>query len=113
MTTSVRGEGNPLVAASLAWISRDTRIRHEAFREYSIYNSSEKGLSIAYRYLESKGRAVAPLARPVARAFLPADGVLLRIRPEADPFKFIEVEMDEAASAAPEPQAEPNFGRNR
>jgi hypothetical protein len=76
------------VAVSLAWLWRDAKVRHEAFRDYSIYNSSEKGLSIAFRYLESKGRTVAPLARPVARAFLPADGVLLRIRPEADAFKF-------------------------
>ena len=82
------------LAAALAWLWRDAGVRHEAFREYSIYNSSEKGLSIAYRYLESKGRSVAPLARPVARAFLPADGVLLRIRPEADPFKAFDFGMD-------------------
>lgn len=71
------------VAASLAWLSRDSRIRHEAFRDYSIYNASAKGLSLAYRYLESTGRAVQVLARPVERAFLPANGILLRIRPEA------------------------------
>jgi hypothetical protein len=75
--------GALFVAASLAWISRDSRIRHEAFRDYSVYNASAKGLSLAYRYLESTGRAVEVLARPVERAFLPKDGVLLRVRPEA------------------------------
>lgn len=67
---------------AVAWLWRDPRVRHEAFRDYSIYNSSAKGLSIAYRYLESRGRDVKPLARPVERAFLPADGILLRIAPE-------------------------------
>jgi len=71
------------VVASLVWLSRDSRIRHEAFRDYSIYNASDRGLSLAYKYLESTGRAVQPLARPVERAFLPANGILLRIRPEA------------------------------
>ena len=75
--------GAIFVAASVAWLARDSRIRHEAFRDYSIYNASAKGLSLAYRYLESTGRTVQPLARAVERAFLPANGVLLRIRPEA------------------------------
>ena len=76
--------GALFVAASLTWISRDTRIRHEAFRDYSVYNASAKGMSLAWRYLESTGRSVQALARPVERAFLPADGVLLRIRPEGN-----------------------------
>jgi hypothetical protein len=75
--------GALFVVTSVTWLSRDSRIRHEAFRDYSIYNASAKGLSLAYRYLESTGRAVQVLARPVERAFLPARGVLLRIRPEA------------------------------
>lgn len=72
------------VAASLAWLSRDTRVPHEAFRDYSIYNFSAKGLSLAYRYLESGGHAVHPLARSVDRAGLPTDAVLFRVRPEAE-----------------------------
>jgi len=72
------------VAASLAWLSRDTRVPHEAFQEYSIYNSSPKGLSLAYRYLESQGRSIQPLGRSVDRAELPADAVLFRVRPESE-----------------------------
>jgi len=72
------------VAVSLAWLSRDTRVPHEAFQEYSVYNSSPKGLSLAYRYLESRGHSVKPLGRSVDRADLPADGVLFRVRPESD-----------------------------
>jgi hypothetical protein len=75
--------GALFVAASLTWLSRDSRIPHEAFRDYSVYNASARGLSLAWRYLESTGRSVQVLARPVERAFLPANGVLLRIRPEA------------------------------
>lgn len=75
--------GGLFVAGSLFWLWRDAKVRHEAFREFSIYNSSAKGLSIASRYLESTGRTVKPMARPLSRAFLPTDAVLLRIRPEA------------------------------
>lgn len=77
-----------IAAGALAWLSRDPRIPYKAFEEYSIYNTSPGGLSLASRYLASSGRTVQPLTRPVERAFLPADGVLFRIRPEADSFKF-------------------------
>jgi len=94
--------GAIFVAASVLWISRDSRIRHEAFRDYSIYNASAKGLSLAYRYLESTGRSVQPLSRPVERAFLPANGVLLRIRPEV-----IAPESPFEKPPIPSPVAEP------
>jgi len=69
------------VAGSLFWLSRDTRIPHAAFEEYSIFNSSAKGMSLASRYLEETGRKVEPLARSVDRAYLPPDAVLFRVRP--------------------------------
>lgn len=75
--------GSLFVAGAIIWLAQDSRVRHEAFRDYSVYNASAKGMSLAYRYLESTGRTVKPLARPVERAFLPPDGVLFRIRPEA------------------------------
>ena len=70
-------------AASLAWLSLDARVPHEAFRDYSVYNSSAKGLSLAYHYLESGGRSVHPLVRNLERAGLPADAVLFRIAPNS------------------------------
>jgi hypothetical protein len=72
------------VAASLVWLSRDTRVPHEAFRDYSVYNSSARGLSLAFRYLETGGHDVHPLARSVDSAVLPAEAVLFRVRPEAE-----------------------------
>ncbi len=72
------------VVAALAWLSQDPRVPHEAFQDYSIYNASPKGLSLASRYLESVGRQVRPLTRSVDRAGLPADAVLFRVRPGAD-----------------------------
>jgi hypothetical protein len=71
------------VAASFTWLARDRRIPHESFQDYSVYNSTAKGLSLAFRYLESQGRLVKPLARSVDRADLPAEAVLFRVRPES------------------------------
>lgn len=70
------------VAVSLLWLSRDSRIPREAFVDYSVYNTSPAGLSLAYNYLASS-RQVQPLARPVERAYLPPDAVLFRVRPLA------------------------------
>jgi hypothetical protein len=72
------------VVVALSWLSRDPRVPHEAFQDYSIYNSSPKGLSLASHYLESSGRSVRPLVRSVDRAGLPADAVLFRVRPGSD-----------------------------
>src|SRR5712691_5334556 len=41
------------VAISLLWLSRDSRIPREAFVDYSVYNTSPAGLSLAYNYLAS------------------------------------------------------------
>lgn len=68
------------VGVSLLWLSRDARLPREAFVDYSVYNTSNSGLSLAHNYLAAS-RKVQPLARPVERSFLPADAVLFRIRP--------------------------------
>jgi hypothetical protein len=76
------------VIGSLVWLSRDSRIPREAFVDYSVYNTSPRGLSLAYGYLAASQRTVRPLARPVERAFLPHDGVLFRIRPQTPAGSF-------------------------
>ncbi len=75
-----------LTIGALSWLALDPRIPRKAFEEYSLYNTSPKGLSLASRYLASTGRQVRPLTRPADRTSLPADAVLFRIRPEVSQF---------------------------
>jgi hypothetical protein len=71
------------LAAVGLWLAKDPRIPRQAFQEYSVYNVSPGGLSLAFRYLEAEGRTVRVLSRPLERAFLPAEAVLFRIRPDS------------------------------
>jgi hypothetical protein len=75
-----------ITVGALSWLALDRRIPHKAFQEYSLYNTSPSGLSLASRYLASTGRRVQPLTRPADRSSLPADAVLFRIRPETSQF---------------------------
>jgi hypothetical protein len=70
------------LAIAFVWVGRDPRVPREAFQAYSIHNTGPEGLSLAHRYLGSKG-AVAALSRPLERSFLEADAVVLRIRPDS------------------------------
>lgn len=77
--------GAAFFVASLVWIARDRRIPQSAFQPYSVYNTSDDGLSLAFRYLR-RSRAEGSegtLSRPLERAFLEPDGVLFRIMPDS------------------------------
>jgi len=69
-------------AAAVAWIDLDPHVPREAFDAYSVHNTGEKGLSLAYRALAAT-RKVSTLARPLERAFLDPEAVLFRIRPDS------------------------------
>lgn len=71
------------VAAVFAWIATDPRVPKRAFEKYAVHNTSSEGLSLAYRYLGSTGRAVEVLTRPLERAFLDPRAVLFRVRPDS------------------------------
>jgi hypothetical protein len=75
-----------IAIGALAWLALDPRIPRKAFEDYSLYNTSPKGLSLASRYLAATGRRVQPLTRPADRTSLPADAILFRIRPEISQF---------------------------
>jgi len=75
-----------IAIGALAWLALDPRIPRKAFEDYSLYNTSPRGLSLASRYLAATGRRVQPLTRPADRTSLPADAVLFRIRPEVSQF---------------------------
>ena len=65
-------------AAVIVWLAVDKRVPRQAFDEFSAENTSEKGLSLARRYLAGRGRRVSLLERPVDARFLPANGVVFR-----------------------------------
>jgi len=74
------------------WLETDKRFPREAFQSYSIYNSSDEGLSLAFKYLRSTATTKGPLTltRPVERAFLPSDAVLFRIRPDSSVYRTMQ-----------------------
>lgn len=75
--------------AMALWIGRDKRIGKEAYEAYSVHNTSEEGLSLAYRYLRERAQEedskakVGVITRPARRAGISADAVLFQIRPSA------------------------------
>jgi len=40
-----------ITVGALGWLALDPRIPRKAFEDYSLYNTSPKGLSLASRYL--------------------------------------------------------------
>jgi hypothetical protein len=89
------------VVAAYCWMRSDPRIPKEAFRDYSIYNTSPEGVSLAYGYLGSTGHDVRPLAHSLDKALLPDNAVLLRLRPEP-PADFSEVDAGRSVHLKPE-----------
>ncbi len=85
----------PIVAAILGffaaftWLDHDKDIQSKIYPPYSLHNTSERGASLAFRYLkESRGPqapAAAELNRTLEFAELPADGVVIRLAPEQKP----------------------------
>ena len=68
--------------AGAVWLDRDRHLPREAFQAYSVHNTGEAGLSLAFGVLAAD-RRVETLARPLERAFLDEGGVLFRIRPDS------------------------------
>ena len=77
--------GAAFFIAALVWIGLDRRIPRTAFEPYSVHNTTDEGLSLAYQYLRrSRGEgSEGTLSRPLERAFLDPRGVLFRIRPDS------------------------------
>jgi len=66
------------VIASLIWIGSDRRIAQQTFDAFSSANTSDKGLSLAMKYLARSGRRnVNMLTRP-PDATLPANAIIFR-----------------------------------
>jgi hypothetical protein len=75
----------PLIAGVVAyavavilWLSFDRHVPQKAFDAFSSENTSDKGLSLARRYLTARGGRVALLERPIDVRYLPANAVVFR-----------------------------------
>ncbi len=82
----------------VVWVRYDRRSIREVFDPGSVFNTGDKGLSLAYGYLRAKGAgrdAAATLHRRADPQSLPRHGVLFRVRPTVVPFLLPEREEDE------------------
>lgn len=84
--------------AVIVWLATDKHVPQKAFDEYSSENTSEKGLSLARRYLAATGHPVALLERPIDARFLPRNGVVLRAGNFVSYFDFLRDFEDERES---------------
>src|SRR3990172_8011368 len=71
-------------AASLAWLHLSRPLNRSEFAAGSIDNTSPDGLSLAYRYLRSRGGA-GVLSQPLGAADLAPGAVVFRVRPDPPP----------------------------
>lgn len=81
--------------AAIAWLALDRRVPREAFDPLSSANTSNEGMSLAYKYLGSGGRRVEQLTRPVDPNFIPRDAVVFRFVALGEPLSFRDVIPDD------------------
>lgn len=90
-------------AASLAWLNLSRPLNRSEFAAGSIDNTSPNGLSLAYRYLRSRGGARV-LSQPLGAAEVAPGAVIFRVRPDPRPLLHDDPEEtggDEATKAGP------------
>lgn len=66
-------------AVAVVWIAGDRRASRRVYDQYSTASTADDGLSLAYAYLQRRGRSVSMLTRPVAALRLPENGVIFRV----------------------------------
>src|SRR5262245_17039949 len=86
--------------AAFLWLDSDKEFKKRIFPANSLHNTSERGCSLAYRYLKESRASGAPavqeLNRQVEFAILEPDAVVIRIAP-----KFKPGEREETPSKVP------------
>ncbi len=83
--------------AVILWLTFDRHVPQKAFDAFSSENTSEKGLSLARRYLTARGRRVDLLERPIDTRYLPANAVVFRAGEFMSFFDLVR-EMDDEES---------------
>ena len=65
-------------AAAVVWIGNDRNAGERAFDEFSVENTSDSGLSLAFGYLQRTGRRVVRLDEQLRPALIPRNAVVIR-----------------------------------
>lgn len=84
-----------VVVVFAAWIGSDRAAAKRVFDRFSIENTSDDGLSLAFRYLQRTGHRTTRLDRALRPRAAAANGVVFRIGPAARPLAFQDDEEDE------------------
>lgn len=83
------------VFVAVMWIGNDRAAGEDTFDDFSVENTSNTGLSLAFRYLQRAGHRAARLDEPLRPKVIPNDAVLLRIGKLMDASFFNDEETDE------------------
>ena len=75
-------------AAAVIWIGNDRNVGKRAFDEYSVENTSDEGLSLAFRYLQRTGHRASRLDTPLHPNLIANNAVLIRAGSLIDPAFF-------------------------
>ncbi|HKS22538.1 MAG TPA: hypothetical protein VJZ76_07060 [Thermoanaerobaculia bacterium] len=82
--------------AVLLWVGGDRRVAKHAYDDFSISNSSEKGLSLASKYLARSGRRVGPLTLAVNDRNVERRAVVFRVGAPAFAYRLEEFEEEKS-----------------
>jgi hypothetical protein len=77
------------------WIGNDRSATERVFDRYSVENTSDDGLSLAFRYLQRTGHRATRLERTLHPRSAAANGVVFRLGTIREPFDFEEDEEDD------------------
>ena len=81
-----------IVVVFAVWIGGDRAAAERVFDRYSVENTSDDGLSLAYRYLQRSGHRATRLERALYPRSAAANGVVFRLGTIRKPFDFEEDE---------------------
>lgn len=83
------------VTGLVLWVRYDRRSVRGVFQSGSVFNTSDKGLSLAYDYLRERSKApVSALQRRVLTGQVPAGAVVFRVEPAVGPLLLEEEEEE-------------------
>jgi len=80
---------------AVAWIGNDRKVGERAFDEFSVENTSDSGLSLAFRYLQRTGHRAMRLDEPLRPKIIPSNAVLIRAGTMMDASFFDDEEREE------------------
>jgi hypothetical protein len=94
-------------AAAVIWIGNDRNAGQRAFDEFSVENTSDSGLSLAFSYLQRTGRRVVRLDEQLRPALIARNAVVVRAGEPSAPFLAEEVEDRRSRLSKPHREKSP------